>query len=502
MLRISALCVLACAGAVLGQSPDGRAYLLRPSKGELPSDTGLEDKTKPKIVNHPDLGEKTLSVPLAAEDSFGVGQAKVRNWASFKTLRFDAVNGESANVVLQLNILHAASKNFGTRVVREIALKPGKNEVVIDLRLTNVDKSKPRLDEVKRWYIAVEGGKPAKLFFSDIVLEGGAVDKTPPYVAKTDPARLDRIRAAKMPVVKKPISFLDPGAEAIDAALDTLPANNAINILTEDWPLHPNSKNIIGAIGKDLVFRYNLDMGYIFVPTSQKRVPLARVEYADESDKGPYPIPDEVPIEGWPVSYKGLTLPQVQAKKEDADRHAIVIDPATHTLYEFYQLQKTAKGWEATQASIFDLKSNKLRPDGWTSTDAAGLPIYPLVVRFDELKRGVVDHALRVTVPRSRKEYVYPATHQAGHAADANLPRMGERIRLKKDIDLSKFSKDAQTILRAAQRYGMLVADNGIAWAVSVAPDPRIPNMNEEFRRLRGSDFEVIAAPPGYRIPE
>src|SRR5262249_3193275 len=150
-------------------------------------------------------------------------------------------------------------------------------------------------------------------------------------------------------------------------------------------------------------------------------------------------IPDNMPIEGWPANYKrdaknkNLTLEDLQRNKnnEDGDRHAIVVDPINRMLYEFYQAKKTDNGWTAAQASIFDLKSNKLRPDGWTSTDAAGLPIFPAAVRFDELKRGMVEHAMRVTVRRTRRAYVAPATHYASPLTDENLPRMGERIRLK-----------------------------------------------------------------------
>ena len=164
-------------------------------------------------------------------------------------------------------------------------------------------------------------------------------------------------------------------------------------------------------------------------------------------------------------------------------------------------MQKTDKGWQAAQSSAFDLKTNALRPDGWTSADAAGLPIFPAVVRYDELKRGIVEHAMRVTVRRSRKEYVYPATHHASHGTDASLPRMGERIRLKKGFDISGFSPEVQAILRGLKKYGMFVADNGIDWAISVTPDPRIRNLHDELRKIKGSDFEVIQAPAGYQPP-
>jgi hypothetical protein len=216
-----------------------------------------------------------------------------------------------------------------------------------------------------------------------------------------------------------------------------------------------------------------------------------------------------MPIEGWPVEYKRdpkrskFSLDDVQRDKanEGGDRHAIVVDPVNRKLYEFAGAKKTDRGWEAVQASVFDLASNKLRPDGWTSTDAAGLPLFPAVVRYDELKRGRVEHALRVTVRRSRRAYVYPATHFASKLTDAKLPRMGERFRLRKDFDTSRFSPEVKTILEGLKRYGMLVADNGIEWAISVTPDERIPNLHAELRKVKGSDFEVVTPPPGYKQP-
>lgn len=331
-----------------------------------------------------------------------------------------------------------------------------------------------------------------------------------PVVAQSkvhgDPARLERIKTAKMPAVTKPVSFDTAEADAILAALEVFPRDNPWNLLVEEWPLHPNSKKILESVGLNKVFRYNLDMGFVLVPGDQKKVDVKIVGYPDESDKGPFPVPDNVPIEGWPVGYKEkkVTLDDVQRNvlKEDVDRHALVVDPVNRMLYEFYQLRKTDKGWEATQSSVFDLKSNKLRPDGWTSSDAAGLPIFPAVVRYDELKRGVVEHALRVTVRRTRRAYVYPATHYASRLTDENLPRMGERFRLRKDFDVSGFSLELKSILVALKRYGMFVADNGIEWAISVAPDPRIPVMHEELRKIKGSDFEVVEPPAGYKPPK
>ena len=322
-------------------------------------------------------------------------------------------------------------------------------------------------------------------------------------VVHGDPARLERIRSAKMPKVDKPVMFDTPEADAIVSALEVFPPDNPWNLDVSDWPLHPNSKNIIASIGPGKPLRYNPDMGYILVPPGQKKVQVKLVGYPAESDKGPFPVPDNTPIEGWPVHYKGkkISLFDVQRDvlKEDGDRHALVVDPVARKLYEFYQLKKTDSGWQASQSSIFDLKSNKLRPDGWTSADAAGLPIFPAVVRYDELQRGKIEHAMRVTVVKTKREYVYPATHYASRLTDKNLPRMGERIRLKKDFNVKGFSKEVQTILKGLQQYGMFVADNGIDWAISVAPDPRIPVLHEELRKIKGSNFEVVQPPAGYK---
>jgi len=324
-------------------------------------------------------------------------------------------------------------------------------------------------------------------------------------VVHGDSARLERIRASKMPKFDNPVPFDTAEADAIVSALEVFPPDNPWNLDVSDWPLHPNSKNIIASIGPGKPLRYNPDMGYILVPPGQKKIDVKLVGYVDECDKGPFPVPDNTPIEGWPVNYlrakKKVALLDVQRDvlKEDGDRHALVIDPVARKLYEFYQLKKTDAGWQATQSSIFDLKSNKLRPDGWTSADAAGLPIFPAVVRYDELKRGKIEHAMRVTVVKTKREYVYPATHYASRLKDKNLPRMGERIRLKKDFDVTGFSRDVQTILKGLQQYGMFVADNGIDWAISVAPDPRIPLLHEELRKIKGSAFEVVQPPPGYQ---
>lgn len=335
-----------------------------------------------------------------------------------------------------------------------------------------------------------------------VTAEGAPARKTPAGGVRSDPARLQRLRAAKMPTVDKPVLFHTPEADAICAALEVFPADNPWNVVIEDWPLHSNSKNIVASIGPSKPFRYNPDMSFVLVPAGQKKIDVQITAYPDESDKGPYPVPEQTPIEGWPVGHKGQSLESVQRKQEEGDRHAIVVDPTSRMLYEFYQMRRTDTGWTAACVAIFDLKSNKLRPDGWTSSDAAGLPIFPAVVRYDELKRGIVEHAMRVTVVRTRRAYVHPATHFASRHTDENLPRMGERLRLRRTFDVSGFSPEVQAILKGLKRYGMFVADNGIDWAISVAPDPRIPVLHEELRKLKGADFEVVEAPPGYRPSE
>ena len=325
-----------------------------------------------------------------------------------------------------------------------------------------------------------------------------------------DQARLARIKAAKMPAFDRSLQFDNPQADAILSALEIFPPDNAWNIPVDAWPVAPTSQAMIAAIGGNKPLRCNPDMGFVLVPPTQKRIDVRLTAYEGESDKGPFPVPDNAAIEGWPANFKrdpatrSLTLDDVQRGKPapDADRHGIVVDPVNRKLYEFYRLTKTDSGWTSEQASVFDLASNKLRPDGWTSSDAAGLPIFPAVVRYDELERGKIEHALRVTFKNTRRAFVHPATHFASRKTDANLPRMGERLRLRRDFDTSGFSPEVKTILEALKRYGMLNADNGIDWAVSVAPDERIPVLHDELRKIKGSDFEVVNPPPGYVPPK
>jgi len=541
--------VVMIALSVFLSAPDARARteaLLAVGQGQVPSDTGSDGKTTFSIEDHKELGGRALKVVFAAGDSAGDRIAKVSDWKQFIALEFAAFNPQAEAVRLTLTVKHRRTTSYQTRVDIPIKLKPGRNDVRIGIdEMLNVNGSGPDLAHVVRWYIACEPGKTPTVFFGDINLVGpdasaaggakavgpagvlagatyrvtGTVGTMPvhltivPVGAATapaggakltgDPARLKRIRAAKMPPITRPVAFHSPEADAICSALEVFPPENPWNLLVEDWPLHPNSKNLIASIGTTKPLRYNPDMGFILVPADQKRVEVKIKDYSGESDKGPYPVPEAVPIEGWPANYQRnaggekLSLADVQRDKlnRGGDRHAIVVDPVNRMLYEFYMMKRTDAGWQAAQASIFDLKTNKLRPRGWTSSDAAGLPVFPAVVRYDELKRGVVEHALRVTIRRTRRAFVEPATHFASRHTNVNYPRMGERIRLKKDFDVSSFSPEVRTILTALKRYGMFVADNGIEWAISVAPDPRIGNLHAELRKVTGAAFEVVVPP-------
>jgi hypothetical protein len=296
-----------------------------------------------------------------------------------------------------------------------------------------------------------------------------------------------------------PVLFDTPEADSILSAMQIFPADNPWNEDISDRPVHPNSAAIIRSIGADKSLGYNLDMNFVLVPPDQPTVPVRVTMYPAESDPGPFPIPANAPIENWPLSRNedrgalpkpGMALERFQ-REGTGDRHLIVVDPANHRLHEFWQARLTDAGWEASQASAFDLASNTLRPERWTSSDAAGLPIFPAVVRYDEVARGVVAHALRVTVRRTRREFVYPARHFASSQTDPNLPRMGERLRLRKDFDTSQFPPHARAILEGLKRYGMFVADNGGDWLMSIAPDRRLRGL-ETLARVKGADFEVI----------
>lgn len=278
------------------------------------------------------------------------------------------------------------------------------------------------------------------------------------------------------------------GAGASLGGKRVLPASNPWNQKVDTAPVDPNSDALIASIGGSLHadFGANWNGGpfgipYVVVKGSQKKVKVT-FDYADESDKGKYPIPKNAPVEG--------------GSKATGDRHVIVLDRDHWKLYELFDAhrKKGSTSWTAGSGAIFNLKSNKPRPAGWTSADAAGLPIFPGLVRYDEVKAGRITHALRFTVAMTRRAYVSPARHFASSNPDTNLPPMGMRVRLKADFDISGFPKQARVVLQAMKTYGMLVADNGSNWFVSGAPDKRWKDAElNTLKQVPGSAFEVVA---------
>jgi len=266
------------------------------------------------------------------------------------------------------------------------------------------------------------------------------------------------------------------------------PADNAWNTPIDTAPVDPSSATLIASIGASKSFHpdFGADLGgepfgipYVVVPGTQAGVAMT-FDYDDESDPGPYPIPPNPPIEGGASS--------------SGDRHILVIDRDHHKLYETWDSHPNGSGWHCGSGAVFDLTSNALRPAGWTSADAAGLAIFPGLVRYDEVVlRGVVEHAFRFTVSHTRRAYVDPARHFASSDGSTNLPPMGMRVRLKSSFDISSYPAPAQVILRALKKYGMILADNGSDWYLSGAPDPRWDDDElNTLKNLKGDDFEVV----------
>jgi hypothetical protein len=280
-----------------------------------------------------------------------------------------------------------------------------------------------------------------------------------------------------------------PGSPTVGGC-PVFPTSSVWNQRVDHLPVAANSATLIRSIGLDASLHPDFGSGlydgqtigipYVVVSGSHTPKFHLRFEYGDESDKGPYPIPANVPIEGAP-------------HPDDGDRHALIVDRDTCTLYELYALQHSGSGWTAGSGAIWNLRSNALRPAGWTSADAAGLPILPGLARYDEVAAGSIDHALRFTAPDTRRAYIYPARHYASSSTDPSLPPMGLRVRLKASVDISQFPPQARVVLEALKRYGMILADNGSPWYISGAPDPRWSNDDlHSLSRLTGADFEVV----------
>jgi hypothetical protein len=285
--------------------------------------------------------------------------------------------------------------------------------------------------------------------------------------------------------------FLSAAAFAASsiAGCPLFPNDNVWNTPVDTLPVDANSQSYVTTIGATKGVHADFGSGewdggpigipYTTVGGSQTKVSVA-FDYAGESDPGPYPIPANAPVEG--------------GAQSTGDRHVLVVDTDNCVLYELYSAYPQPDGtWRAGSGAIFSLKSNVLRPSGWTSTDAAGLPVLPGLVRYDEVASGEIKHALRFTAPQTRNAFIWPARHLASSLSGQHFPPMGQRFRLKAAFDISAFSPDAKVILTALKKYGMILADNGSSWYISGSPDPRWNNdVLHELGSITGSAFEAV----------
>jgi hypothetical protein len=283
------------------------------------------------------------------------------------------------------------------------------------------------------------------------------------------------LAAAPAPGLAPPAPPTLPGARGCPI----LPASNVWNRPVAALPVAPGSARLIRSIGLDAGLhpdfsnRGRYGIPYVVVGPGVPRVRV-RFEYADESDLVPYPIPPRPRIE------------------RGSDRHLLIVDRTDCRLYELYAARLEGGRWTAGSGAVWRLSSNRLRPDGWTSADAAGLPILPGLARHDEVAAGAIRHALRFTAPRTARAHVFPARHDAG-AAGAGLPPMGLRVRLKASVDITRFGPQARAVLRALRTYGMILADNGSPWYVTGAPSPGWDDDDlHELGRITGADLEVV----------
>jgi hypothetical protein len=265
------------------------------------------------------------------------------------------------------------------------------------------------------------------------------------------------------------------------------PSNNAWNQDISALPVHPNSANYIASFNSGNNDYLHADFGgggeygipFLVVPQNEPMIPIDFVAYGDESDPGPYPIPLNAPIEG------------------GSDRHTLAVQQGTCKLYELFVANPLADHWEADSGAIWDLNTGALRPAGWTSADAAGLPILPGLARYDEVLAGEIRHALRVTVNQTQRGYILPATHWASSSTNPNLPPMGLRLRLKANYDISGYTGEARVILETLKKYGLIVADNGTSWYITGASDPRWDDDDlNQLKSVPGTAFEAVDTGP------
>lgn len=314
-------------------------------------------------------------------------------------------------------------------------------------------------------------------------------------------------------MVTNAILFNTTNADAVLSTLQIFPVTNPWNECISNRPVLSNSTAIISQITNDLAtnrqtLRAFMEMNFVLTPDAQPVRPIEFLDYPDESDLnggtdpfGLYPIPTNMPVETWPTGTGSLTLQQWQQdiNNTGGDRHSIIVQPGDGNIWETWQAKLVGTNWQASNGAKFNLYTNGLRPAGWTSGDAAGLPMFPALVRFDECERGMVEHALRIVVRRSRYGvYQYPATHYAAPSTNTsvNLPMMGQRLRLKSSYVINtNWTKQEKAVLLGLKKYGALVADNGGFFSISVTPDNRWPaGCFDHLSTISVTNFEVVQA--------
>jgi hypothetical protein len=313
-----------------------------------------------------------------------------------------------------------------------------------------------------------------------------------------------------LPAVTNSILFNTNDADAIVSAMQVFPVTNPWNEDISKRPLLANSDAMITQINSDVGANTKLklfqEMNFVLVPDNQQLISNKFITYPGDSDfnggispYGLYPTPTNMPIEEWPTGTGSQTLVQWQANNNGDDRHSIIVQPGAGKIYETWKALRNATKWQAANGAIFDLNTNGLRPDGYTSGDAAGFPMFPALVRYDECERGMVEHACRLVVVHSRQEHIYPARHDAGSVADTdtNYPAMGQRLRLKASFVIpATWTKEEKALALGLKKYGAMVSDNSSSFfSISITPDDRWANV---FTHLTGSsaiaitNFEVI----------
>jgi hypothetical protein len=310
-----------------------------------------------------------------------------------------------------------------------------------------------------------------------------AATAKPVATARATSRAVPTTAAAHTTAPKPPVAS---GANTILGGCPVFPSSNPWNENVSNLPVNPMSAEYIASIDSTKQFLHP-DFGsnptygipYTVVPASQKFVPITFNAYGDESNPGPYPIPLNAPVEA------------------GSDHHVLVLDSGNCMLYEMYEAQQEGAGWVCASGAVFNLSSNALRPNGWTSADAAGLPILPGLALYSEVAAGVINHALRFTVDETQEGFIHPATHYASNSTNPDLPPMGLRLRLEASFSLAGFTGEALVILKALKTYGMIVADNGSSWYISGATDPRWDDNNlDELKTVPGSAFQVVETGP------